>query len=156
VQVRARAVAWTDRAGWIEFTTHPGATHRAWVWASAVSRAEAEATWSRGTRARVGVGRSSRQLDNLGKALFFVLQRKADGEESGRPVPDEDPPAVRLSLVIFTPRTGDQPGQKRESNRSESEDVCVIAAKPRVVSLSDRIEVSRFDCFFRPMALVLI
>jgi len=38
VRVRARAVAWTDRAVWIEFTTHAGATHRAWVWASAVSR----------------------------------------------------------------------------------------------------------------------
>jgi hypothetical protein len=38
VQVRARAVAWTDRAVWVEFTTHAGATHRAWVWASAVSR----------------------------------------------------------------------------------------------------------------------
>ena len=38
VKVRARAVAWTDRAVWVEFTTHAGATHRAWVWASAVSR----------------------------------------------------------------------------------------------------------------------
>ena len=38
VQVRGRAVAWTDRAVWVEFTTHAGATHRAWVWASAVSR----------------------------------------------------------------------------------------------------------------------
>lgn len=38
VRVHARAVAWTDRAVWVEFTTHSGATHRAWVWASAVSR----------------------------------------------------------------------------------------------------------------------
>ena len=38
VKVRARAVAWTDRAVWVEFTTYAGATHRAWVWASAVSR----------------------------------------------------------------------------------------------------------------------
>ena len=38
VQVKARAVAWTDRAVWVEFTTHTGATHRAWVWASAVTR----------------------------------------------------------------------------------------------------------------------
>ena len=38
VKVRAKAVAWTDRAVWVEFSTHGGATHRAWVWASAVSR----------------------------------------------------------------------------------------------------------------------
>ncbi len=38
VRVRARAVAWTDRAVWVEFTTHSGATHRAWVWAAAVKR----------------------------------------------------------------------------------------------------------------------
>ena len=38
VRVRGRAVAWTDRAVWVEFTTYSGATTRAWVWASAVSR----------------------------------------------------------------------------------------------------------------------
>ncbi len=38
IRVRGRAVAWTDRAVWIEFTLRDGSTHRAWVWASAVTR----------------------------------------------------------------------------------------------------------------------
>ena len=38
VRVRGRAVAWTSRAGWVEFTTHSGATSRVWVYANAVVR----------------------------------------------------------------------------------------------------------------------
>ncbi|MCS5718587.1 hypothetical protein N1027_10625 [Herbiconiux sp. CPCC 205763] len=37
VRVRGRAVAWTDRAFWVEFEMRSGATHRVWVWASAVT-----------------------------------------------------------------------------------------------------------------------
>ena len=38
IKVQGRAVAWTRRAVWVEFTMRSGATHRAWVWASAVER----------------------------------------------------------------------------------------------------------------------
>jgi hypothetical protein len=38
VRVQGRALAWTARAVWVEFQTREGATHRAWVWASAVAR----------------------------------------------------------------------------------------------------------------------
>jgi hypothetical protein len=38
IQVTGNAVAWTDRAVWVEFTMRNGATLRAWVWASAVER----------------------------------------------------------------------------------------------------------------------
>lgn len=38
VRVRGRAVAWNSRAVWVEFTLRDGSTHRAWVWASAVTR----------------------------------------------------------------------------------------------------------------------
>lgn len=38
VRVEGRAVAWTSRAVWVEFTMRSGATVRAWVWASAVDR----------------------------------------------------------------------------------------------------------------------
>jgi hypothetical protein len=38
IQVEGKAVAWTDRAVWVEFTMHNGRTLRAWVWASAVKR----------------------------------------------------------------------------------------------------------------------
>ncbi|GAA2230490.1 hypothetical protein N1031_07095 [Herbiconiux moechotypicola] len=38
VLVDGRAVAWTDRAVWVEFTMRDGSTMRAWVWASAVRR----------------------------------------------------------------------------------------------------------------------
>lgn len=38
VRVRARAVAWTRRAVQIEWEMRDGATRRAWVWASAVTR----------------------------------------------------------------------------------------------------------------------
>ncbi|MBT2519100.1 hypothetical protein J7E29_16785 [Streptomyces sp. ISL-90] len=38
IHVRGEAVAWSDRAVWVEFTLHDGSTHRAWVWASAVDR----------------------------------------------------------------------------------------------------------------------
>jgi hypothetical protein len=38
IKVQARAVAWTRRAVWVEFTMLSGATYRAWVWASAVER----------------------------------------------------------------------------------------------------------------------
>jgi hypothetical protein len=38
VHVSGRAVAWTDKAVCVEFTMRNGATHRAWVWASAVDR----------------------------------------------------------------------------------------------------------------------
>lgn len=38
IHVRGKAVAWSDRAVWVEFTLHDGSTHRAWVWASAVDR----------------------------------------------------------------------------------------------------------------------
>jgi hypothetical protein len=41
IRVQGRAVAWTARAVWVEFTMHSGATFRAWVWASAVDRAGA-------------------------------------------------------------------------------------------------------------------
>ncbi|GAA1772138.1 hypothetical protein [Agromyces humatus] len=40
VEVRARAIAWTDRAVQIEFELRDGQTRRAWVWASAVRRVE--------------------------------------------------------------------------------------------------------------------
>jgi hypothetical protein len=36
IQVRGEAVAWNDRAVWVEFRMLSGATFRAWVWASAV------------------------------------------------------------------------------------------------------------------------
>jgi len=39
IRVEGRAVAWTDRAVWVEFTLRDGSTRRAWVWASAVDRA---------------------------------------------------------------------------------------------------------------------
>lgn len=38
IRVQGRAIAWTDRAVWVEFTLRDGSTHRAWAWASAVSR----------------------------------------------------------------------------------------------------------------------
>jgi hypothetical protein len=38
LRVEGRAVAWTDRAVWVEFTLRDGSTRRAWVWASAVDR----------------------------------------------------------------------------------------------------------------------
>lgn len=38
IRVQGRAVAWTERAVWVEFTLRDGSTHRAWVWRSAVSR----------------------------------------------------------------------------------------------------------------------
>ena len=38
IKVQGRAVAWTRRAVWVEFTMFSGATYRAWVWASAVER----------------------------------------------------------------------------------------------------------------------
>lgn len=38
IRVQGRAVAWTNRAVWVEFTMRNGATLRAWVWASAVDR----------------------------------------------------------------------------------------------------------------------
>lgn len=38
IRVQGRAVAWTSRAVWVEFTMRSGATYRAWVWASAVER----------------------------------------------------------------------------------------------------------------------
>lgn len=38
IRVQGRAVAWTDKAVWVEFTMRNGATLRAWVWASAVDR----------------------------------------------------------------------------------------------------------------------
>jgi hypothetical protein len=38
IHVRGKAVAWSDRAVWVEFTLHDGSTHRVWVWASAVDR----------------------------------------------------------------------------------------------------------------------
>ena len=38
IKVQGRAVARTRRAVWVEFTMRSGATHRAWVWASAVKR----------------------------------------------------------------------------------------------------------------------
>lgn len=38
IHVRGRAVAWSDRAVWVEFKMHDGSMHRAWVWASAVER----------------------------------------------------------------------------------------------------------------------
>lgn len=38
VRVSGRAVAWTTRAVWVEFTTHSGATSRVWVYANAVQR----------------------------------------------------------------------------------------------------------------------
>lgn len=38
IRVQGRAVAWTNRAVWVEFTMRNGATMRAWVWASAVDR----------------------------------------------------------------------------------------------------------------------
>ena len=38
IRVDGRAVAWTKRAVWVEFTMRNGATFRAWVWASAVDR----------------------------------------------------------------------------------------------------------------------
>jgi hypothetical protein len=38
IRVEGRAVAWTDRAVWVEFTMRDGSTRRAWVWASAVDR----------------------------------------------------------------------------------------------------------------------
>ncbi|NNH03579.1 hypothetical protein [Microbacterium ulmi] len=41
VRVCGRAVAWTDRAVCVEFTMKDRATHRAWVWASAVDRRSA-------------------------------------------------------------------------------------------------------------------
>lgn len=34
--VEGRAVSWNDRAVQVEFTLRSGATHRCWVWASAV------------------------------------------------------------------------------------------------------------------------
>ncbi|MGO7983762.1 hypothetical protein ACC691_38625, partial [Rhizobium johnstonii] len=37
-RVRGRAVAWTDKAVWVEFEMRGGARRRAWVWASAVDR----------------------------------------------------------------------------------------------------------------------
>lgn len=40
IRVRGKAVAWSDRAVWVEFTLHDGSRHRAWVWASAVERAD--------------------------------------------------------------------------------------------------------------------
>ena len=41
IKVDGRAVAWTRRAVWVEFTMLSGATFRAWVWASAVERKSA-------------------------------------------------------------------------------------------------------------------
>jgi len=38
IHVEARAIAWTDRAVWVEFALRDGSTRRAWVWASAVDR----------------------------------------------------------------------------------------------------------------------
>lgn len=38
IRVEGRAIAWTDRAVWVEFTLRDGAHRRAWVWASAVDR----------------------------------------------------------------------------------------------------------------------
>lgn len=38
IEVDARAIAWTERAVLVEFRMHSGATHQAWVWASAVKR----------------------------------------------------------------------------------------------------------------------
>lgn len=38
VRVNGRAVAWTKRAVWVEFSVRDGSTTRAWVWASAVDR----------------------------------------------------------------------------------------------------------------------
>ncbi|HEY8590745.1 MAG TPA: hypothetical protein VIL55_14460 [Naasia sp.] len=38
IEVEGRAVAWTDRAVLVEFRLHSGAVHKAWVWASAVTR----------------------------------------------------------------------------------------------------------------------
>lgn len=38
IRIQGRAVAWTDRAVWVEFRMRDGATRRAWVWASAVTR----------------------------------------------------------------------------------------------------------------------
>ncbi|WP_286278303.1 hypothetical protein [Naasia aerilata] len=38
IEVEARAIAWTERAVLVEFRMHSGATHQAWVWASAVRR----------------------------------------------------------------------------------------------------------------------
>lgn len=38
IKVQGRAVAWTDRVVWVEFTLRSGVTHRVWVWASAVAR----------------------------------------------------------------------------------------------------------------------
>lgn len=38
IRIEGRAVAWTSRAVWVEFTMRNGATYRAWVWASAVDR----------------------------------------------------------------------------------------------------------------------
>jgi len=37
LRVRGRAVRWTARAVLVEFELRGGATHRAWVWASAVA-----------------------------------------------------------------------------------------------------------------------
>jgi hypothetical protein len=37
MKVQAHAVAWTSQAVAIEWTTPSGATHRAWVWSSAVT-----------------------------------------------------------------------------------------------------------------------
>jgi hypothetical protein len=39
-ELRARAIAWTDRAVLVEFELRDGRTRRAWVWASAVRRVE--------------------------------------------------------------------------------------------------------------------
>lgn len=38
VRVHGRAVAWTDKAVWVEFSLRDGTRRRAWVWASAVDR----------------------------------------------------------------------------------------------------------------------
>lgn len=42
IRVSGRAIAWTKRAVWIEFTMKSGITHRVWVWASAVERKQGE------------------------------------------------------------------------------------------------------------------
>jgi hypothetical protein len=38
IHVTGLAVAWTEKAVQVEFTMRNGASHRAWVWASAVDR----------------------------------------------------------------------------------------------------------------------
>ena len=38
IRVSGQALAWTDKAVLVEFQLRSGATHRAWVWASAVER----------------------------------------------------------------------------------------------------------------------